>query len=47
MKKNEKRDEKRILTRRVAKQLGQTELKAVAGGGTSCSNGCPDDCQQF
>jgi hypothetical protein len=42
----DKRDEKRILTRRVAKQLDQTELKAVSGAGT-CSNCKCDDCGQL
>jgi hypothetical protein len=46
VKKNDKRDEKRILTRRVAKQLDQNELKAVSGAGT-CSDCKCDDCGQL
>jgi hypothetical protein len=37
-------NEKRILGRRIAKLLDTDALKAVAGGGTSCSGGCADDC---
>jgi hypothetical protein len=37
-------DSKRILARRVAKTLDTQELKATAGGRTTCSGGCADDC---
>ncbi len=52
MKKNNKKDSKRILGRQVAKELSKQELTAIVGGvgqgesqsecGT-CSCGCVDD----
>ncbi|MCX4240914.1 hypothetical protein [Paraliomyxa miuraensis] len=47
MKKNEKlENDKRILGRRVAREMSKDELHAVTGGTTSCSCGGPDDCDQ-
>ncbi len=34
----------RILARKVARELTDAELKAITGGGVSCSGGCADDC---
>jgi hypothetical protein len=39
VKKNDKHDEKRILTRRVAKQLDDAALKAAAGGTATMIDG--------
>ena len=44
MKKPEIKNEKRILARRVAKEMTKEELQAVTGGTTSCSCGSADDC---
>ena len=37
-------EERRILGRKLAKELTSKQLKNVAGGTTSCSGGCADDC---
>jgi hypothetical protein len=42
----EKNDKRRILGRRVARELTPKELKAVGGGTTSCSDCRADDCDQ-
>jgi hypothetical protein len=42
--KKDSKNEKRILARRVATPVATADLKAVAGGGTTCSCGCADDC---
>lgn len=36
--------ERRILGRRVAKELSADDLHSVTGGTTSCSSGSADDC---
>jgi hypothetical protein len=47
MKKIDKpQNDKRILARRVAREMSKDELHAVTGGTTSCSCGGPDDCDQ-
>jgi len=40
-------NDKRILSRRIAKKLDTADLKAVAGGRTTCSGGCADDCGEI
>ena len=45
MKKNEK-ESKRILGRRLSKELSAKDMKMVIGGTTSCSP-CADDCDQL
>jgi hypothetical protein len=48
MKKHDKHDEQRILTRRVAKPLDAAALKAAAGGTvTYVSGGKPGDYSPF
>lgn len=42
--KKQDEDKRRILGRKLAKELTTKELKDVAGGTTSCSGGCADDC---
>ncbi len=44
----EKKQVRRSLERRLAKELSNEQLeKAVGGGGTvSCSCGCADDCDE-
>jgi len=42
-----KNEERRILGRRVAKDLTPKELKSVGGGTTSCSGCQADDCDQM
>lgn len=37
---------KRILGRRLAKELSSDELHSITGGTTSCSCGGADDCDQ-
>lgn len=43
--KKEKKDEKRILGRKLAKELSAEDMKMVTGGTTSCSP-CADDCDR-
>jgi len=46
-KKNQKKEStKRILGRKLAKELSSEDMKMVVGGTTSCSP-CADDCDQF
>jgi hypothetical protein len=46
MKKTDDKKRKRVLGRKLARELTAAELQAVTGGSTSCSCGCPDDCDQ-
>jgi natural product precursor len=48
MKKTQEKKEgvKRILGRRLAKELSSQDMKMVVGGTTSCSP-CADDCDQI
>jgi hypothetical protein len=46
MKKQEK-TEKRILGRRLARELSREELEMAVGGTTSCSNCVADDCDEY
>lgn len=41
----EKNEAKRILGRKLAKELSAEDMKMVTGGTTSCSP-CADDCDQ-
>lgn len=36
--------ERRILARRVAKEMSTDDLHSITGGTTSCSSGGADDC---
>jgi hypothetical protein len=44
-KQNEKEGTRRILGRRLARELSPEDMKMVMGGTTSCSP-CADDCDQ-
>jgi hypothetical protein len=44
-KNDEKENAKRILGRRLARELSTEDMKMVVGGTTSCSP-CADDCDQ-
>ena len=47
MKKENGENKKRILGRKLAKELTAEDLQLVAGGTTSCSDCRGDDCDQI
>lgn len=47
MKQQQEKTEKRILGRRLARELSREELEMAVGGTTSCSNCVADDCDEY